>query len=275
MTIEISPFRSLFTKRLRFPILRSCQRHALKATALPLAVFSRVILESRAGEGGEDARMFCGDLLRMYERYCRKIGWEIELLDENRDGNAVRSAVCEVSGNGVERLHGEAGTHTVQHVTMSRRKDRVHSSNASVVVLNVERNEGEQLFRSGDVRIDTFRGSGKGGQHRNKTDSAVRALHVPTGEMATVTSGRSQGKNREAALAVLAARLGSHAQARRDESVQRRRRQSVAAGRSESARTYDLVRGVVRCDRTGVKVQQARRVLNGELQLVIGGFDGR
>lgn len=202
----------------------------------------------------------------MYERYSRRQGWSFEVL-EARGDPGVRLAVAEVSGRGAGILRGEAGAQSIQHITRSRNADRIHTSNASVVVLDASSLEGRAaaLLRAGDVRVDTFRGRGKGGQHRNVTDSAVRVTHLATGETATVLSGRSQTQNRERALTVLAARLSEREREARESAVQTRRRAHVAAGRAQTTRVYDLVRDVVRDGRTGKKIRRVRKVLDGDL----------
>lgn len=204
----------------------------------------------------------------MYERYSRRVGWSFDLLDSKGDSaKGLRLAVCEISGEGAERLHQEAGAHSIQHITRSRNADRIHTSNASIVVFNRAEldGRGSRLLKSGEIRFDTFRGHGAGGQHRNVTDSAVRATHVPSGTMATVTSGRSQAQNRELVLVVLLARLAESDQAEQDAGVQRKRRSQAKAGRAQTTRVYDLVRDVVRCGRTGKKIRRVKRVLDGDL----------
>lgn len=231
-----------------------------------------MVVELRSGEGGEDARLFCADLLRMYERYSRKRGWAVETLDTRGEGAGLRFALLEVRGRGVMELHAEAGAHSIQHLTRSRKQDRIHTSTATVAVfaLAADNETGESLVRDGDIRVDTFRGSGKGGQHRNVTDSAVRALHVPSGEMATVTSGRSQSQNRELALAVLLGRLRAKTEEEARARKQTQRGQQTQAQRAKAIRVYDLVRDMVRCSDTGIKVKRVRRVLDGDLDLLRG-----
>jgi peptide chain release factor 1 len=201
----------------------------------------------------------------MYQRHARKRGWEIEVLETRGEGAALRFAVFEVSGEGAARLHQEAGAHSIQHLTRSRKDNRVHTSTATVAVFApVKSGIGESLVRSGDIRVDTFRGSGKGGQHRNVTDSAVRVLHLPSGEMATVTSGRSQTQNRALALSVLLGRLRSRERERELASAQRQRSAQTQAQRAKAIRVYDLVRDMVRCA-DGRKVKRVRNVLDGDL----------
>lgn len=201
----------------------------------------------------------------MYERYSRKRGWKFELLESKDDGRGLRFAVCELRGQGVGKLHAEAGAHSIQHLTRSRSKDRIHTSTATVAVFDKPaKEEGEVLVRRGDIRIDTFRGSGAGGQHRNVTDSAVRAIHLPTGEMATVISGRSQTQNRERVLAVLLGRLQAKAEGERTAEEQLQRGRQTRAEKARAIRVYDQVRDMVRCA-DGTKVSGVRRVLDGNL----------
>lgn len=210
----------------------------------------------------------------MYERYSRKVGWDFDVLDAREGGRrgALRMAVCEIKGAGADKLHQEAGAHSIQHITRSRNKDRIHTSNASIAVFDAAdlRARAKRSLAAGEVRIDTFRGSGAGGQHRNVTDSAVRALHVPTGEMVTVTSGRSQGDNREQALAVLMSRLVKRADGEHHEAIQQKRAKQARAGRAQTTRVYDLIRDMVRCERTGQKVRRVRKVLDGDLSAFLG-----
>jgi len=230
---------------------------------------SAVTLELRAGEGGEDACLFCTDLLRMYSRYASQRGWEAEIMEARVGKVGLRLAILQIRGRGVGTLSAESGAHSIQHMTRSRKDDRIHTSTATVAVSPVTAGGGF-LVHADDIRIDTFRGSGKGGQHRNVTDSAVRALHVPTGEMATVTSGRSQGENRKRARAVLLARLQARADASACAQQQAQRRQQTQAQRAKAIRVYDLVRDMVRCTDTGLKIKHVQRVLDGDLDLLRG-----
>lgn len=202
----------------------------------------------------------------MYARYARRRSWRSQLLEEHDD--PPRLLVLRVWGKGVERLLGEGGIHKVQHKTRSRRQDRIHTSVVTVAVLEPPAEIG-RVLRSCDVRIDTFRGSGAGGQHRNVTDSAVRAVHTPTGETATVTSGRSQGANRDAVIGVLAARLQArHQDTATAQTNRSRQRQAGQADRAGAGRVYDRVRDMVRMQ-DGRKVQGVERVLSGDLDKLI------
>ena len=201
----------------------------------------------------------------MYGRWATSRGFKWELLDRREQGHGLRLGVYRVEGEGCECLMGEAGAHKVQRVTRSRSKDRIHTSTATLVCYRAPGPTSTFKLNPSEVRIDTFRGSGAGGQHRNVTDSAVRAVHVPTGEMATVTSGRSQGINRERALEVLTARLEARRQVGQHEALQAARGRSTQAQRARAIRTYDEVRNVVRCSRTDQKVRDVAGVLDGRI----------
>jgi peptide chain release factor 1 len=215
--------------------------------------------------------LFAARLLRMYERYCRKTGWTFELLDAKDDGQGLRQATFQISGKGVSVLHGEAGAHSIQHITKSRKKDRIHTSNASIAVFDLSELSSSSLtVPDSDIRFDTFRGSGAGGQHRNVTDSAVRALHIPSGEMVTITSGRSQGQNRQLARQLLMAKLADKAQSGHAQQVQSRRSVQSKAGRGHQTRVYDMITDMVRCQRSGKKVRRADKVLDGDMSQLLG-----
>jgi peptide chain release factor 1 len=206
----------------------------------------------------------------MYERYCRRKSWTVERLEERMEGSGLRSCVLRIEGAAAV-LHGEAGCHSIQHKTRSRRQDRIHTSTVTVAVFDAAEldRRAERLLRVGEVRIDTFRGHGAGGQHRNVTDSAVRAVHLPTGETATLISGRSQAQNRERVLEVLTARLASKAEAAHQRRLQGKRREQTRAEQARTVRVYDLIRDMVRCDLTARKVKRVKRILDGDLDLLL------
>lgn len=197
----------------------------------------------------------------------------LEVLSVRNEAAGVRLATLKASGSGCERLLGESGVHSIQHITRSRKKDRIHTSTVTVVALSVaeiELTDAEHSFdlERDEIRIDTFRGSGAGGQHRNKTDSAVRATHIPSGEVVTITSGRSQHKNKEAARLLLAMKLKEKVSASQAETSRDQRRAHTSGERARALRTYDLVRDVVRCS-NGSKVRGAAKVLAGDLDRII------
>jgi peptide chain release factor 1 len=205
----------------------------------------------------------------MYGRWAESAGLKWDLLDRREHGKGLRLGVYRLAGDGCERLIGEAGAHKVQRVTRSRNKDRIHTSTATLVCYRAPGPATAFALNPSDIRIDTFRGSGAGGQHRNVTDSAVRAVHIPSGEIATVTSGRSQHINRELALEVLAGRLAARESASRHDALQTARGQSTQAQRARAIRTYDEVRNVVRCSRTGQKIRDVAGVLDGKIDALL------
>jgi peptide chain release factor 1 len=200
----------------------------------------------------------------MYAAWAKRRGWSFELLDVREGEPGIRQATVRVSGDAVNAIAQEVGVHAVQHITRSRRKDRIHTSTASIAAYP-ERMDPLRRLPMGEVRIDTFRGSGPGGQHRNVTDSGVRATHQPSGLTASVTSGRSQGINREKALAVLESRwLAQQTDVARERVEGVRRRQVAGASRSATSRVYDRVRDMVRT-KDGRKVRGVAAILGGDL----------
>jgi peptide chain release factor 1 len=214
----------------------------------------------RAARGGEEARLFCADLLDAYRRHFKARGWKVTELDCQRDGG-VRSAALLIRGSGIGGLRAEAGEHVVQRKTRSRRKDRIHTSSVFVTVLELRAPVDVDLSA---VEVETFRGSGPGGQHRNVTDSAVRARDPKTGLEATLTSGRSQHDNRALALEVLAARIRE-----RNQQAAATARNSQRRAQAKPLRTYDFVRGMIRC-RDGTKSGQLKAVMSGGFELLRG-----
>ncbi len=223
-----------------------------------------VILELRAGTGGDEAALFCGDLYRMYQRYAEKQGWKLE-LDSLSEGDAggYKEIIATINGDGVfGKLKFESGTHRVQRVPATEAQGRVHTSAATVAVLPVPEETNIEIADK-DIRIDTYRSSGAGGQHVNKTDSAVRITHLPTGIVVTA-SEKSQHQNRANAMKNLIARLYEK---ERDEKAKLRadsRSQQVGSGdRSEKIRTYNFPQGRVTDHRINVTLYKLDDVLNG------------
>lgn len=223
-----------------------------------------VILELRAGTGGDEAALFCGDLYRMYQRYAEKQGWKLE-LDSLSEGDAggYKEIIATINGDGVfGKLKFESGTHRVQRVPATEAQGRVHTSAATVAVLPVPEETNIEIADK-DIRIDTYRSSGAGGQHVNKTDSAVRITHLPTGIVVTA-SEKSQHQNRANAMKNLIARLYEK---ERDEKAKVRadsRSQQVGSGdRSEKIRTYNFPQGRVTDHRINVTLYKLDDVLNG------------
>lgn len=228
------------------------------------------ILEIRAGTGGEEAALFAGDLLRMYARYAERRGWKLEMLEESAsDLGGVREAVAAIRGEGVfARLKHESGVHRVQRVPQTESGGRIHTSAATVAVLP-EAEEVDVQIDPADLRIDTMRASGAGGQHVNTTDSAVRLTHMPTGIVVTA-SEKSQHQNRARALEVLRARLFDLKRQEADASRAAARKGQVGSGdRSERIRTYNFPQGRVTDHRINLTLYRLEEVLGGDLDEVV------
>ncbi len=224
-----------------------------------------VILEVRAGTGGDEAALFAGDLLRMYQRYADLRGWKFQLLEDSPgEAGGYKEAIAQISGKGVyARLKFESGVHRVQRVPETEAQGRIHTSAATVAVLP-EVEEIDVDIRPEDIRIDTMRSSGAGGQHVNTTDSAVRITHIPTGIVVTA-SQKSQHQNRATAMKVLQARLYETQREARDSERSEARKAQVGTGdRSERIRTYNFPQGRVTDHRINLTLYKLDRVIAGE-----------
>jgi peptide chain release factor 1 len=224
-----------------------------------------VILEVRAGTGGDEAALFAGDLLRMYQRYADLQGWKVEIMEE-ADGEVggYKEVIAKISGKGAyARLKYESGVHRVQRVPATEAQGRIHTSAATVAVLP-EVEDIDIEIRNEDIRIDTMRSSGAGGQHVNTTDSAVRITHLPTGIVVT-SSLKSQHQNRAQAMVVLRARLYEEQRNARDTARADARREQVGSGdRSERIRTYNFPQGRVTDHRINLTLYKLDRVIAGD-----------
>ena len=230
-----------------------------------------VVVEIRAGTGGDEAALFAGDLFRMYARYAERLKWRVEVLDSNETaGHGFKEVVFEVHGHGAySRLKFESGVHRVQRVPETESQGRIHTSAASVVVLP-EADDVEVDVDEKDLKIDVYRSTGPGGQSVNTTDSAVRITHLPTGLVVTCQDEKSQHKNKAKALRVLRARLLDLAQAERQAELTATRRSYVGSGdRSEKIRTYNFPQSRITDHRVGLTVYQLDKVLAGELDMVV------
>lgn len=228
------------------------------------SVSKALILEIRSAMGGEDAAVFAGELARAYLRYAERVKLSVELLEREVLGAGWRLIVLRLAGRGVGRLLGEAGTHRVTREPSNDRSGRRHTSAVTVAVLPVR--AAADILDLRDVRLDTFRASGHGGQHMQKTKSAVRAIHVPTGLRAVIADERSQAHNKERALELLAARVAAHVGRASQSREDQLRRSQVGSGHiSERSRTYAWKAGLVTDHRTGISVSLAS-VLAGDLE---------
>lgn len=230
-----------------------------------------VILEIRAGAGGEEAALFAHSLWRMYQMYASKCGWRCEIVSLNEtELGGVKELILLVEGTGVySKLKFESGVHRVQRVPETETQGRIHTSTVTVAVMP-EAEEVELTIDPKDLRIDTFRASGAGGQHINKTSSAIRVTHLPTGMVVECQDQRSQRENREQALKVLCSRLLQQKQAEYDADYNAKRHSQVGTGdRSERIRTYNFPQGRLTDHRIGLTIYKLEDVLNGALELVV------
>ena len=229
------------------------------------------ILEVRAGTGGDEAALFAADLFRMYQRYADEHKWKFEILELNETGiGGYKEAIASISGKNVfSKLKFESGVHRVQRVPETESGGRIHTSAATVAVLP-EAEDVDVEIRPDDLRIDTYRAQGAGGQHVNTTDSAVRITHVPTGTVVQCQDGRSQHKNKEKAMTMLRAKIyDSQRMAADMERAQSRKGQVGSGDRSERIRTYNFPQGRVTDHRIGLTVHKLDRVMEGDLDEVI------
>ena len=233
-----------------------------------------VILEVKAGEGGEESALFAGDLLRMYLRYAERQGWKTEMLDANEsDLGGYKDATVAIRGRGEpapwSRLKFEGGVHRVQRVPVTESQGRIHTSAAGVLVLP-EAEEVEVDIDPNDLRIDVYRSSGPGGQSVNTTDSAVRITHIPTGIVVSCQNEKSQLQNKESAMRILRARLLAAAQEAADEEASAARRSQVrTVDRSERVRTYNFPENRISDHRVNFKAYNLDQVLDGDIDAVV------
>jgi peptide chain release factor 1 len=233
-----------------------------------------VILEIRAGTGGEEAALFGADLLRMYSRYAERRGWAMESIDINDTGiGGIKEAVIMIKGRGAySRLKFESGAHRVQRVPETEASGRVHTSAATVAVLP-EIDDVEIELNQSDVRVDVYRASGHGGQSVNTTDSAVRLTHTPTGLIVTCQDEKSQIKNKEKAFKVLRSRLYDLKIQEQNKEISEQRKSQVGSGdRSERIRTYNFPQGRVSDHRIGLTLYKLDYFLDGDIDEIIDGL---
>ena len=233
-----------------------------------------VFLEIRAGVGGEEAALFAADLYRMYAMYGEKQGWKLELDNVSQtELGGIKELSCLVEGESAyAKLKHESGVHRVQRVPETESGGRIHTSTCTVAVLP-QVDEVEFQLNPADLRIDTFRASGAGGQHINKTESAIRVTHLPTGTVVECQDQRSQYKNKDRALSILRARLYEQAIQEQAQAVAGQRRSQVGSGmRNERIRTYNFPQGRVTDHRIGLTLYKLDAVMNGELEELVEGL---
>ncbi len=231
-----------------------------------------VILEIRAGTGGDEASIFSGDLLKMYLRFAEKQNWQSEIITSNAgEHGGFKLVIVKITGNNVyAKLKFESGAHRVQRIPETESQGRVHTSACTVAIMPEVSNIEEIDINISDVRIDTFRASGAGGQHVNKTDSAVRVTHIPTGVVVECQDGRSQHKNKAQALSILASRILDTRQQEQHKNIAKNRKQLVGSGdRSERIRTYNFPQGRLTDHRINLTLYKLLDILEGNLAEVI------
>lgn len=231
-----------------------------------------IFLEVRAGTGGDEAAIFAGDLFRMYSRYAETQGWQVEILSANQsEMGGYREVISRISGKDVySRLKFESGAHRVQRVPATESQGRVHTSACTVAVMPEADEVGEVDINPADLKIDTYRSSGAGGQHVNTTDSAIRITHLPTGLVVECQEERSQHKNRAKAMSWLATRLKQQAEDAAAKEQSDQRRSLVGSGdRSERIRTYNYPQGRVTDHRVNLTLYNLDEIMSGELDSVV------
>lgn len=230
-----------------------------------------IIMEIRAAAGGDEASLFAADLFNMYTRYAEKQGWSIEVVDKNEtEVGGFKEVVLLINGKNVySKLKYESGAHRVQRVPVTESAGRVHTSTATVAVMP-EEEDVEINIDPKDIRVDVFRSSGAGGQHINKTSSAVRMTHLPTGIVVSMQDQRSQQQNRAKAMQILKARVYDYYKSREESEYAEKRKSTVGTGdRSERIRTYNYPQNRVTDHRIGLTLNKLDRIMNGELEDII------
>jgi len=231
-----------------------------------------LFLEIRAGTGGDESGLFAGDLFRMYTRYAERQGWQVELISESpSELGGYKEVIARIVGQGAySRLKFESGGHRVQRVPETETQGRIHTSACTVAVLPEADAVADVVLNPAELRIDTFRASGAGGQHVNKTDSAIRVTHLPTGIVVECQDNRSQHKNRASALSVLAARIKDKQEKEIAAKTASTRKSLIGSGdRSERIRTYNFPQGRVTDHRINLTLYKIERIMDGELDDIV------
>ena len=232
-----------------------------------------IFIELRAGTGGDESALFAGDLFRMYSRYAERQGWQVEIISESpSELGGYKEVIARIVGQGAySRLKFESGGHRVQRVPQTESQGRIHTSACTVAVLPEVDAINDVVLNPAELRVDTFRASGAGGQHVNKTDSAIRVTHLPTGIVVECQDSRSQHKNRERALSVLAARIRDKQERERAAKTASARKSLIGSGdRSERIRTYNFPQGRVTDHRINFTLYKIDRIMDGDLDELLG-----
>ncbi|PIR44268.1 hypothetical protein COV23_00695 [Candidatus Wolfebacteria bacterium CG10_big_fil_rev_8_21_14_0_10_31_9] len=236
---------------------------------------NKIILEIRAGAGGDEASIFAGDLARMYQKYAESRKWKFNIVDFNQTSiDGYKTFIAEVEGDNIyENLKQESGVHRIQRVPKTEKAGRVHTSTASVAIMPEVKPEEVQI-NQGDLEISFFRVSGPGGQNVNKVETGVKLLHKPTGTIASCTAGRSQYANRESAMNMLRSRIYKEQQKKEQAELGALRKDQIGtADRSEKIRTYNFPDDRITDHRFNVKVHNIEKVLNGDLDILLKKFN--
>jgi peptide chain release factor 1 len=231
-----------------------------------------IFLEVRAGTGGDESALFAGELFRMYTRYAERSGWQVEVMSQSpADRGGFKEVIARIAGRGAySKLKFESGGHRVQRVPVTETQGRIHTSACTVAVMPEADEIADVVLNPAELRVDTFRASGAGGQHVNKTDSAVRVTHLPTGIVVECQDDRSQHKNRARALAVLAARIKDKQIHEQQAKMAATRKSLIGSGdRSERIRTYNFPQGRVTDHRINLTLYKIDRIMDGELDELI------
>jgi len=247
---------------------RTALEQQIKVALIPKDAMDdrNVIVEIRGGTGGDEAALFAGDLFRMYERFAAKQGWKVEVVSANEGSiGGYKEIIAEIRGRGAfSKLKFESGVHRVQRVPDTEAQGRIHTSTATVAVLP-EAQDVDIVINESDLKIETLRSSGAGGQHVNKTESAIRIVHLPSGLEVKMQEDRSQHRNRAKAMAVLRSRLYDHERQKQDAARAAQRRGQVGSGdRSERIRTYNFPQGRVSDHRINLTLYKLPQIIEGE-----------
>ena len=233
---------------------------------------NNIFLEIRAGTGGQEAAIFVGDVFRMYSRYCEQREWSVDILNQNESGQGgYKEIIAKIIGKGAySQLKYESGTHRVQRVPKTESQGRVHTSACTVAVIAELDDLDEIELNPSDIRVDTYRASGAGGQHVNKTDSAVRLAHIPSGIVVECQDNRSQHKNKAAAMTLLKAKIFDMEQEKLSQQQAQERKMLIGSGdRSERIRTYNFPQGRITDHRINLTLYNLAQVMEGELDTFI------